>query len=43
VRTIAGGGWFKKDGVRNHFSPACFSIDFCVFGSKSAEGWDGLR
>src|SRR5882762_3265990 len=38
VRAIAGGGRFKKDGIRAHFSPACFSIELCVFGSKSADG-----
>src|SRR5260370_35785445 len=32
VRTIPGGGRVKKNGVRAHFSPACFSVELRVFG-----------
>ena len=35
---VASPGLFKEHGVLAHFSPACFSIDACVFGSKSSEG-----
>jgi hypothetical protein len=38
VRTVAGRGLLEKDGVSHHFSPACFKILFCVFGSKSIDG-----
>ena len=38
VRAKAGSGRFKEHCVSVHFRPACFSIDVCVFGSKSSDG-----
>ena len=38
MRAVASCGLSKEDGVLLHFSPACFSIDVCVFGSKSIAG-----
>lgn len=37
MRTIACPGLFEQNGV-SHFSPACFRILFCVFGSRSIAG-----
>jgi hypothetical protein len=38
MRAVASCGLSKEDGVLVHFSPACFSIEVCVFGSKSIAG-----
>src|ERR1017187_4681299 len=41
VRTVAGLRLFEQNGI-SHFSPACFRILFCVFASRSIEGWPAI-